>query len=96
MLAGALVGGFIGSLDPGSGLASELAVKGAVYKGSMPAFAQLSDAELAAVASYVRSNWSNQAPAVAAEVFAAERKHNPRSKPFSGGAELEALAARSP
>jgi mono/diheme cytochrome c family protein len=78
------------------GIEGELAVKGVVYKGSMPAFAQLSDAELAAVASYVRSNWSNQAPPLAAEVFAVERKHNGRSKPFSGGAELEALAARSP
>lgn len=78
------------------GVEGELAVKGTVYKGTMPAFAQLGDSELAAVASYVRSNWSNQAPAVAAEAFAAERKHNPRSKPFSGGAELEALAAQPP
>jgi hypothetical protein len=45
------------------------------------------------VASYLRSSWSNKAAAVAPDLFAAERKHNPRSKPFSGGAELGALAA---
>lgn len=78
------------------GVEGELTVKGATYKGSMPAFARLGDAELAAVANYVRSNWSNQASGVAPELFAAERRHNPRSKPFNGGAELATLAGRSP
>ena len=78
------------------GVEGELTVKGTPYKGSMPSFARLGDAELAAVASYVRASWGNQAPAVPADLFAAERKQNARSKPFSGGAELGALAARSP
>lgn len=78
------------------GVEGELAVKGVTYKGAMPAFGRLGDAELAAVASYVRANWSNQAPQVDAALFAAQRKQNPRDKPFNGGAELGALAGRSP
>ena len=78
------------------GIEGELTVKGTPYKGSMPSVARLGDAELAAVASYLRSSWGNEAAAVPAELFAAERKQNPRDKPFSGGAELGALAARSP
>jgi mono/diheme cytochrome c family protein len=78
------------------GVEGELTVKGTPYKGSMPAFARLGDGELAAVASYVRASWGNQAGAVPADLFAVERKQNPRSRPFSGGAELGALAARSP
>ncbi|HEY0825590.1 MAG TPA: cytochrome c [Ramlibacter sp.] len=78
------------------GVEGELQVKGATYKGAMPGFSRLGDAELAAVANYVRASWSNQAPPMDAALFAAERKHNPRDKPFSGGAELSALAGRSP
>ena len=78
------------------GVEGELPVKGTTYKGAMPAFGRLGDVELAAVASYVRASWSNQAPKVDAALFAAERKQNPREKPFSGGAELKALAGRSP
>lgn len=40
---------------------------------SMPAFAALSDAEIADVATYIRNNWGNRAPAVTARVVAAER-----------------------
>ena len=36
------------------GITGEITVKGITYKGAMPAFAQLSDAELAAVASHIR------------------------------------------
>ncbi len=72
------------------GVNGEIQVKGNVYNGSMPAFAQLNDAELAAVASYIRSNWTNQAPAVNADVIALTRKTN-RTTPFEGGKELQAL-----
>jgi hypothetical protein len=58
----------------------------------MPSFQQLGDAELAAVASYVRSEWSNKAAPVAAGLFAAERKAAIRSTPFNGGDEIKALA----
>ena len=77
------------------GVEGELTVKGTTYKGSMPSFARLGDAELAAVASYVRASWGNHAAAVPADLIAAARKQNPRDKPFSGGAELATLAAGS-
>ena len=72
------------------GVNGEMQVKGNVYNGSMPAFAHLSDADLAAVASHIRSNWSNHAPPVDAETIALTRKTN-RSAPFEGGKALEAL-----
>lgn len=77
------------------GINGEIQVKGGTYKGSMPSFQQLGDAELAAVASYVRSSWSNKAPPLKPELFAQERKGT-RDKPFAGGAELKALSDASP
>ena len=71
------------------GINGELEVNGVVYSGVMPAFAQLSDAELAAVLTYVRNAWGNAAPAIVAtqvadgrERFAADRGA------WQGGAEL--------
>ena len=75
------------------GITGEIEVAGATYKGAMPAFAQLSDAELAAVASYVRSSWSNKSEAIKPELFEKERKASTRTTPFEGGAALKALAA---
>ena len=72
------------------GVTGEIEVEGQTYQGAMPAFAQLSDAELAGVASYIRSAWSNQAEPLTAELFATERKSE-RSTPFEGGAALKAL-----
>jgi mono/diheme cytochrome c family protein len=73
------------------GIDGEITVAGNAFKGSMPSFRQLSDAELAAVASYVRSDWSNKAAPIKADVFAAERKASARTTPFKGEAELKAL-----
>lgn len=75
------------------GINGDIEVAGTVYKGMMPAFKQLDDAELAAIASTIRSEWSNKAAAIAPEQFAAERKNIPRTEPFAGGAELKALPA---
>ena len=77
------------------GVTGEITVMGTNFKGAMPAFAQLSDAELAAVASYVRSEWSNKAAAIKPELFEAERKAGTRTAPFNGGAELKALTAKA-
>ena len=74
------------------GISGELGVMGQTYKGAMPAFGQLGDAELAAVLSHVRSAWSNKSAPLAAELIAKERKANPRSTPFTSGDELKALA----
>jgi len=78
------------------GVTGEMTVAGNVFKGAMPSFQKLGDAELAAVASYVRSEWSNKAPPVGAELFAAERKAASRSTPFTSGDEIKALAAKAP
>lgn len=78
------------------GVEGELVVNGTPYRGSMPAFRQLGDEELAALATYVRSSWSNQAAPVAADLIAAQRRAQPRDKPYAGGAELEQLAQRAP
>jgi mono/diheme cytochrome c family protein len=73
------------------GIDGEITVQGNTFKGQMPSFQQLGDAELAAVASYVRSEWSNKAPPIKPEVFAAERKASQRTTPFKGEAELKTL-----
>ena len=77
------------------GINGELEVMGVTYKGAMPAFKQLSDAELAAVTSYVRAEWSNKAAPIAPALFEAERKASTRTAPFAGGAELKALTAKA-
>jgi len=73
------------------GINGQITVKGVTYTGSMPAFAQLSDVELAAVASHVRSTWSNKSASISAELFETIRKAATRTSPFSGGDELKAL-----
>ncbi len=70
------------------GITGEIHVKGAAYQGAMPSFQQLGDAELAGVASFIRSSWSNQAEAVPASLFAQERQASGRTVPFEGEAAL--------
>jgi mono/diheme cytochrome c family protein len=77
------------------GVTGEMTVAGATYRGAMPSFKQLGDAELAAVASYVRATWSNRAAPVAPGVFAAERQAGERTTPFNGAAELRAATGKS-
>ena len=75
------------------GITGEISVAGTSYNGAMPAFAQLGDAELAAVATFIRSNWSNKAEAVPATLFEQERKAgSAHTTPLEGGAALKALA----
>jgi mono/diheme cytochrome c family protein len=77
------------------GIAGEITVAGTAYKGNMPPFKQLGDAELAALASHVRGTWSNKAAPIKPELIAQERKASTtRTTPFAGGAELKALAAK--
>ena len=75
------------------GVEGQLEVAGTTYQGVMPAFRQLSDAELAPLATYIRSSWSNKAGAVPATLFEQERKASQRTTPLEGGAALKALAA---
>ena len=77
------------------GVTGELEVEGVKYSGAMPAFATLSDQELAAVITYVRGAWSNKADAIKPELFEQERKAGSgRTTPFEGGAALKALGAK--
>ncbi|WP_406625269.1 c-type cytochrome [Acidovorax sp. SDU_ACID1] len=77
------------------GVSGEIEVQGTTYTGMMPDFKRLGDAEIAALASYVRAQWSNSASPVAAEQVAAERQAVMRDTPFAGGAELRALIGES-
>jgi mono/diheme cytochrome c family protein len=75
------------------GITGPLTVNGVGYSGAMPAFKdRFDDAQLAAVLTYVRSQWQNGAPAAdAATVSRVREQLKSRTGPFSGGAELEAL-----
>jgi mono/diheme cytochrome c family protein len=55
------------------GLSGPVTVHDGQYNGQMPPWQQLSDAELAAVISYVRASWGNSAGAVTAADVATER-----------------------
>ena len=72
------------------GVTGKLTVKGTAYNGAMPAFAdQLSDAEIAAVLTHVRSQWGNTAGPVTAEAVAAARTQTAAmAAPFDGDAAL--------
>jgi cbb3-type cytochrome c oxidase subunit III len=55
-----------------NGRSGALAVNGTMYNGKMPAWkGQLSNADIAAVATYVRSAWTNKAPGVTEQQVAA-------------------------
>jgi mono/diheme cytochrome c family protein len=56
------------------GLTGQVTVAGATFDGAMPAWAgQLSDAEIAAVLTHVRSSFGNASPGVSATLVASER-----------------------
>lgn len=75
------------------GVQGELEVKGNKYNGVMPAFGALADAELAAVLSYIRSDWGNQAPPISTATVAAQREATKgQTTAYAGGAALKALA----
>ncbi len=69
------------------GVNGAMEVNGMTYQGSMPAFkGSLSDSEVAAVVSYIRSSWSNSAGEILASDIKVNR--NKRSSPFNGGADI--------
>ena len=72
------------------GINGEMIVKGSTYKGAMPAWNALSDDELAAVLTYIRSDWGNAAPAIKAETIKSQRElTKARTEPYSGGAAIK-------
>lgn len=65
------------------GLSGPIKVKGTQFNGAMTPFGpSLKNEELAAIATYVRSNWSNKAGPVAPEVFAKMREKWGTHGPF--------------
>ena len=74
------------------GINGGMTVKGNTYNGVMPGFAsQLGDEQIAAVLTYVRSQWGNSAAAVSVETVARTREeHKARTAPFAGEKELPA------
>jgi mono/diheme cytochrome c family protein len=72
------------------GVTGGLSVKGSTYNGAMPAFGgQLSDEQIAAVLTHVRSQWGNTAAAVSPETVAQARvAHQQRTAPFNGDSDL--------
>jgi mono/diheme cytochrome c family protein len=74
------------------GVNGKIAVAGATYSGTMPAFGTtLSDEEIAAVTSHVRSSFGNKSPAITTDVIKTERaKLGTRSTAWAGGDELKA------
>jgi len=56
------------------GLSVPITVKGAVYEQEMPTFVVLDDEEIAAVLTFIRQEWGNDAGAVQASEVAEERR----------------------
>jgi mono/diheme cytochrome c family protein len=83
------------------GLTGEIQVKGETYNGTMAPFGgALKDAEVAAVATYIRRNWGNKAPAVTTATVARERRATAsRNKPWTAkelNTTTDAPATRAP
>ena len=75
------------------GIQGTLTVNGASYNGTMPTFGtQLSDAEIAAVLTHVRSHWGNKTEPISAAQVATQRSASAgRSEPWHGDADLTKL-----
>ena len=75
------------------GVQGSLTVAGKTFAGSMPAFRdKLVDAEIAAVLTHIRTQWSNEAGAIDINLVSDARKSTAdRATPWNGDAELSAL-----
>lgn len=75
------------------GISGKLTVKGVSYNGAMPAFGEkLSDAEIAAVLSHIRTNFGNAAGKVDASLVKTARESSKdRKTPWNGDDELGKL-----
>ena len=72
------------------GVNGEMVVKGNKYNGAMPAWKSLSDDELAAVLTYIRSDWGNAAAPIMADTIKSQRElTKARTEPYSGGTSIK-------
>lgn len=73
------------------GLQGPVEVKGNVYNNAMPAWKQLKDSDIAAVLTYIRNEWGNQAEPITADYVATIRDQTAsRSEPWTQAA-LQAI-----
>jgi len=74
------------------GIQGPMEVLGTTYNGLMPSWKMLSDEELAAVATYVRGAFGNDASPITAELVAAQRAAtSSKVTPWAGGEALESV-----
>ena len=72
------------------GVNGEMIVKGNKYNGAMPAWKSLSDDELAAVLTYIRTDWGNTAPPITAVTIKSQREiTKARTEPYAGGTAIK-------
>ena len=72
------------------GIQGKMTVKGISYEGLMPAWNTLSDAEIAAVASYIRSDWGNKAAPITEDDVKKQRElTKARTAPYKNEEEIK-------
>jgi mono/diheme cytochrome c family protein len=71
------------------GLEGPVEIDGVTYDNVMPAWNHLSDQQIAAVLTFIRSSWSNQAGAVSPELVSAVREATADRRSSFTAAELE-------
>ena len=75
------------------GLQGAIQVKGETYNGAMPPWKQLKDDQIAAILTYIRSEWGNDASPISAEQVAKIREETAaRTEPYTQ-AQLQAIPA---
>lgn len=75
------------------GLQGPIQVKGNTYNGAMPPWKQLKDDQIAAILTYIRSEWGNNAPPISAEQVAKIREETaPQADPYTQS-QLQAIPA---
>lgn len=72
------------------GIQGEIEVEGNTFNGVMPSQGHLSDEQIAAVATYIRSSWGNDAGEVDPALVATLRAELSGRGPWQGGEELQA------
>jgi mono/diheme cytochrome c family protein len=65
------------------GLQGPIVVRGSVYDGYMSGWSHLSDSEIAAVLSYICTEWDNLATPITSQMVATVRKNVPRTRPWT-------------
>jgi mono/diheme cytochrome c family protein len=72
------------------GIEGELKVNEVTYKGAMPGWSSLSDGEIAAVTSYIRSDWGNNEPVIDEGLVKRQRDiTKARSAPYKNAEEIK-------